>query len=235
MLIAENHAENPKKASVFGDLGNIGNINQTPLRLRGWGGSLKARGGGRVHLGLPSLPFVDPPLQNLAMVLPTLSALLLLPLLALAHPAPHPDGPVKGALPGKWYHDPGHPVERLFRRQGGNVPTDGVAYPQVGSAQWAAGFPGQYPDVTKLPPEWVAALNASVAAGNIPNIPVATNPGGGANPVYPQGTNPAGPVVCSGTDQCRNPDDIWDAPSGVLAVGFDDGPSDVSAHVTPIR
>lgn len=165
------------------------------------------------------------------MVLPVLSVLLLLPLLALAHPTPHPDGSdcsVGRALPTKWYHEPGHPVEQLFKRQNGNSPTDGTSYPQVGSSAWSAGFPNLLPNLNNLPQEWVNALNAAVAAGKIPNISVATNTGG--NPVYPRGVNPGGPEVCSGTEKCRNPDDIWDAPDGVLAISFDDGPSLVSVY-----
>jgi hypothetical protein len=165
------------------------------------------------------------------MVLPVFSALLVLPLLVLAHPTPHPDGSdcsVKRALPSRWYHEPGHPVERLFKRQDGGNPTDGVSYPQVGSPAWAAGFPGARPDLNALPKEWVDALNAAVAAGKIPNIPVATDTGG--NPAYPSGVNPGGSDVCSGTAKCKGPGDIWDAPDGVLAVSFDDGPYLVSAH-----
>ena len=74
-----------------------------------------------------------------------------------------------------------------------------------------------------------------MAAGKIPDIPVATNPGGGANPVYPWGADPSGPEVRSGTVQCRNSNNIWDALLGLLAVSFDDGPSAASARVTPIR
>lgn len=170
------------------------------------------------------------------MVLPVLSVLptlLLLPLLALAHPTPHPDGSdctVNRALPSRWYHEPGHPVERLFKRQNGG-PTDGVTYPEVGSPEWSAGFPAVRPDLTKLPQEWVDALNASIAAGKIPNIPVAKVPAGNGNPTYPAGVNPSSPEVCSGTEKCRSPDDIWDAPDGVLAIGFDDGPFLVSVYL----
>jgi len=168
-------------------------------------------------------------------VLSVLPTLLLLPLLGLAHPTPHPDGSdctMNRALPSRWYHEPGHPVERLFKRQGGGEhPTDGVTYPDVGSPAWSAGFPGLRPDLTKLPQEWVDALNAAMAAGKIPNIPVANAATANSNPTYPSGVNPGSPEVCSGTEKCRNPDDIWDAPEGVLAIGFDDGPSLVSVYL----
>ena len=182
-----------------------------------------------VVLPLPPPPTFPPP-QGFAMVLPALPALLLLPLLALAHPAAHPDGSdtVKRSLPSRWYHEPGHPAERLFRRQNGDNPTDGVPYAKVGSPEWAAGFPDVHPDLTRLPKEWVDALNSAVSAGKIPNIPVATDTGG--NPAYPPGVDAGSPQVCSGTAKCRNPDDIWDAPDGVLAVSFDDGPYLVSAY-----
>lgn len=166
------------------------------------------------------------------MVLPVL---LLLPLLALAHPTPHPDGSdcstVNRALPSRWYHEAGHPVEQLFKRQDGDNPTDGNSYPEVGSPEWAAGFPGQIPDVGSLPKQWVDALNAAVSAGKIPNIPAAVVSGAGT--AYPPGVDPNSPAVCSGAARCRQPDDIWDAPDGVLALSFDDGPFMVSAHPSP--
>ena len=167
------------------------------------------------------------------MVLPVLSVLLLLPLLAFAHPTPHPDGSdcssekVKRSLPSRWYHEAGHPVERLFKRQNGDKPSDGVAYVPVGSPEWSAGFPGLTPNVNNMPKEWTDALNSAVIAGKIPNHPLARVSGG--NVVYPSGSNAAGPEICSGASGCRNPNDIWDAPDGVVAISFDDGPSLVSA------
>lgn len=168
------------------------------------------------------------------MVLPVLSALLLLPLLVLAHPTPQPDGSdcgsVKRSLPGRWYQPEGHPVEKLFKRQNGTVPTDGVTYPAVGSPEWLAGYPAVPPDSTKMPQEWINALNQAVAAGKIPNTPLAT--GNGDNtPTYPNGGNPNDPSICSASYGCRGPEDIWDAPAGVLGLSFDDGPTEVSAHV----
>jgi hypothetical protein len=35
-------------------------------------------------------------------------------------------------------------------------------------------------------------------------------------------------TVCSGALQCRIKGDHWDAPNGEVAIGFDDGPTDVS-------
>jgi chitin deacetylase len=78
-----------------------------------------------------------------------------------------------------------------------------------------------------MPQAWIDALNAAVTAGNIPNIPQSTE-SGGQNPVYPQGYDPTGTEVCSGTYKCMNPLDYWNAPSGYYGTGFDDGPTEVS-------
>ncbi|RXW23916.1 hypothetical protein EST38_g1931 [Candolleomyces aberdarensis] len=130
-------------------------------------------------------------------------------------------------LPGEWYQPESHPVHKLFRR----APDDGVRRPAVGSPEWAAPYPQGLPDSSQLPSAWVDALNAAVAAGRIPDIPQTTlpptpNPGDPVNPVYPPGLNPIGPEICSATYRCRHADDIWDAPDGVFASSFDDGPLD---------
>lgn len=192
------------------------------------GGKLKAKEKVVLSRRFPPFPPTTPSSQGLAMVL---LVLLLLPLLAFAYPAPHLDSSdsVDRALPSRWYHDSGHPVEQLFKRQNGGNPTDGVPYAEVGSQTWAAGFPDLIPDPAHLPQEWVNALNATIAAGKIPDVPVAVINGGGS-PVYPSGVDPNGPLVCSGFAKCRNADDIWDAPNGVVALSFDDGPYLVSAH-----
>ena len=79
-----------------------------------------------------------------------------------------------------------------------------------------------------MPQAWVNALNSAVAAGKIPNVPLSNITTPGTNPVYPNGFNPTSPQVCSGTYGCRVPGDIWDAPNGVFASAFDDGPTPVS-------
>ena len=158
-----------------------------------------------------------------------LSALSLLPLLVLSHPTPNQGewDSVKRSLPARWYQDEGSPVARLFNRQ--NPTTDGVGYPAIGTPEWSSGYPGVPPDSTKMPQEWTNALNAAVNAGKIPNIPVA-NGGGQAGPTYPDGGNPGDPAtICSATFGCFAPTDIVNAPDGVLALSFDDGPSQVSA------
>jgi hypothetical protein len=74
-----------------------------------------------------------------------------------------------------------------------------------------------------MPQAWVTALNAAVAAGKIPSIPPTTLDKDGV-PVYAKGYDPTDPTICSGSEQCRIPSDIWEAPSGTVGCGFDDGP-----------
>lgn len=120
-------------------------------------------------------------------------------------------------LPGKWYHEDSHPAHALFRRAD-------ETFPPIGSEAWSAGFP-KYgsPDSTPLPKAWTDALAAGIAAGKIPTLPQTTVKTG-ENPVYPNGLQGTDPTVCSGTYECRIKGTIWDAPAGVLGVGFDDGP-----------
>lgn len=119
-----------------------------------------------------------------------------------------------------WYQSDDHPAHRLFKRQ--SFPTDGVTYPTVGSPAWTSAYPPGAANTSQLPQEWVNALNAAVAAGNIPNLTVSKN-NPQELPTY-GGLNPNGPQVCSSTYGCRISGDIWDAPAGSLACGFDDGP-----------
>lgn len=142
--------------------------------------------------------------------------------------APHDHGHVERMqLPKRWYQEAGHRVERLFKRG----PDDGVTRPAVGSPEWAALFPTAIPDSSQLPKEWVDALNAADAAGKIPHIPQSSAPGGQSNPVYPAGVNPSSPEICSATYKCRIAEDIWDAPDGVFASSFDDGPYPTSPRL----
>jgi chitin deacetylase len=90
-------------------------------------------------------------------------------------------------------------------------------------AAWVANYPSSTPLANAVPQAWSAALNSAVQAGKIPNIPKTTvDPAAG--PVYPAGTNGMDPTICSSTAKCRIDGDIWDAPTGVWGVGFDDGP-----------
>jgi chitin deacetylase len=135
-----------------------------------------------------------------------------------------------------------HPAHNLFRR---DPPTDGATYPPVGSLSksvssfpiyfshtrscpaWRAAYLASSPDVSALPKPWLDALNATVAAGKVPNISQSGGPSG-QNPVHPQGVDIGSPAVCSTSLGCRNGDDFWDAPPGVFATSFNDSPTPVS-------
>ncbi|KAJ7290217.1 carbohydrate esterase family 4 protein [Mycena rebaudengoi] len=158
-------------------------------------------------------------------------ALLFLPLLATAtldhrHEDYAHSHNIHRALPGTWYHDSDHPVRELFKR----APTDGKTYAAVGSPEWSAPYPNPSNftlDLSILPAAWTQALQSAIERGVIPDIPVATNVPD-QNPVYPTGSDPLGPAICSATYRCKNPGDIWDAPEGTIGVSFDDGPTEFS-------
>jgi len=156
-------------------------------------------------------------------------ALLALPLVQAAilseRSAGYNDAPIARTPSSAWFHSSDHPVHRLFKRQ--SIPTDGVTYAPVGSTEWTNAYPPGLPDTSKLPQEWVNALNAAVAAGSIPNLAPSLNNAAGV-PTY-KGLNPNSPQVCSGTYQCQISGDIWNAPEGYIGLGFDDGPLPPSA------
>jgi len=95
-------------------------------------------------------------------------------------------------------------------------------------SEWSAGFPPGDPDTASLPQAWVDALDEAVNADKIPDVPVSTSISG-SDPVYPTGYDPMSPAVCSSTYRCITPGDLWDAPEGVIGLGFDDGPLPVRA------
>ncbi|KAI0254781.1 hypothetical protein BJV78DRAFT_1370340 [Lactifluus subvellereus] len=151
-------------------------------------------------------------------------ALLALLLACIGSALPSHSHGSRSALPGTWFHPPGHPVHALFRRQNGTaLSTDGISYPPVGSPTWAAAYPSSTPDAGAMPQAWKDALNTAVQAGKIPNVPISSGPNNGM-PVYPPGSNPNSPQVCSATYKCRIQGDVWDAPQGVIGISFDDGP-----------
>ncbi|KAF8505849.1 chitin deacetylase [Russula emetica] len=119
----------------------------------------------------------------------------------------------QSSLPSSWYHDDDHPVHALFRRQS----TPSTAFPEVGSPTWAAAYPASTPDSSSMPQAWQDSLNNAVQAGKIPNIAPPTQTCCGHGSYLRSG-------VCSTSYGCRNPGDIFDAPEGVMAIGFDDGP-----------
>jgi len=131
-----------------------------------------------------------------------------------SHAQDQDHAPVAKRLPAAWYQADNHPAHALFKRQ-----SDGSTYPTVGSQEWYNAYPPGLPDTSKLPTEWVNALNAAVTAGKIPNIPPSHN-APNQDPTYPNGLDPNSAKVCSGTYQCRIPGDIWDAPEGYLGCGF---------------
>ena len=74
-------------------------------------------------------------------------------------------------------------------------------------------------------------LNEALQDGSIPNAPVATLTGAG--PQYPSGRRPSDPDICAASSfSCRVPGDIWDGPTGMIGLNFDDGPLPVSLSST---
>ena len=156
--------------------------------------------------------------------------LLLLPLSSSVRGAAIPrhdndhDHLSQSSLPTAWFHNDDHPAHALFRRQS----TPSSTFPVVGSSTWAAAYPAGTPVASQMPQPWIDALNAAVQAGKIPNVPPPTQTAASTTPIYAQGYNPNDPSVCSTSYGCRNPGDIFDAPNGVMAIGFDDGPLPVN-------
>ncbi|KAJ7490921.1 glycoside hydrolase/deacetylase [Mycena latifolia] len=160
-------------------------------------------------------------------------AILLLPLLSAAfldhdHYRRH-DHSHNAArrLPSTWYHRSNHPVHSLFKRVG---TADGIAYAAVGSPEWQSPYPPgppTSPDPNGMPAAWTAALNDALARNAIPDIPIPKEIPD-ENPVYPTGTDPNSPEICSSTYKCRIDGDIWDVADGSLGISFDDGPTDAS-------
>ncbi|GAA5979032.1 hypothetical protein JCM10908_002781 [Rhodotorula pacifica] len=71
--------------------------------------------------------------------------------------------------------------------------------------------------------EWIDTYNRVKAEGKIPDWPVPTNNNGA--PVYPPGTDLGENGLCSWTlAHCYGDNDIYDAPDGMYAIAFDDGP-----------
>ncbi len=74
---------------------------------------------------------------------------------------------------------------------------------------------------------WTDFLETAIKEGKIPDIPKTTL----INdiPTYPNGMDPNSPEVCSAIGrECRIGGDHWDAPTGQVALSFDDGPTPVS-------
>ncbi|KAJ7626973.1 carbohydrate esterase family 4 protein [Roridomyces roridus] len=150
-------------------------------------------------------------------------ALLLLPLVH-AHTHNHAHEHVsRQILPDAWAQPRDHAVHALFAR---------ADFPAVGSDAWTASLPpfttdgSHTPDITKLPQAWVDAYNAAKTAGKIPTIPQSTTGG-----QYPNNLDPMGTEVCSSYIGCRAAEDHFNAPDGMLALNFDDGPTEVTGEL----
>ncbi|KAF8972223.1 hypothetical protein BDZ97DRAFT_1752812 [Flammula alnicola] len=144
------------------------------------------------------------------MFLPLISVLCLVVVSAAAVLPPtnshaHDDG-------NTWYHEFSHPPTHYSDE----TLLGWYQLSSVGSPTWSSAYPVSSPVASSLPVAWVNALNAAVAAGTIPNIPQTTMGANGA-PTYPPGFDPTGPKSIPG--------DIWNAPDGVFASSFDDGPT----------
>ena len=138
---------------------------------------------------------------------------------AVAHNARH-DHASQGPLPDRWYHDDDHFAHALFRRQA----TTTSSFPQVGTQSWAAAYPFGTPDSNAMPQAWKDALNYAVQVGKIPNIPPTSQTSPTSSPVYNPSFDPGSPQVCRFSSGCRIDGVIYDAPSGVMGLAFDDGP-----------
>ncbi|KAG8711073.1 hypothetical protein FRC08_016353 [Ceratobasidium sp. 394] len=117
-----------------------------------------------------------------------------------------------GLLPGRWYREPGSPIHKLFARQS--------SYPPIDSPEWTKKYPAGKLSTAQTPKEWTDALNAAVSAGLITsNFPVASASGSYTNS---SGTmNPANEPICSSAAECKNGDQTYNLPNGLVALSSD--------------
>ncbi|BGP13273.1 hypothetical protein JCM10213v2_001192 [Rhodosporidiobolus nylandii] len=79
--------------------------------------------------------------------------------------------------------------------------------------------------------EWIATYEAAKAAGKIPGFAPAFLTAAGA-PAYAAGVDTGENGVCSWTvSHCFGDGDVYDAPDGMYALGFDDGPLPASVEL----
>lgn len=111
-----------------------------------------------------------------------------------------------------------HPKRHLFERRDatGKLAARQQKYPDILTV----------PDPSLLPSAWKDALNEAVSSGKVPHIPRSTLDANG-NPSYPSGLD-ANTIGSWTLSKYLGPNDISQAPNGVWAIGFDDGPTDVS-------
>ncbi|KAJ9118098.1 hypothetical protein QFC22_003997 [Naganishia vaughanmartiniae] len=154
------------------------------------------------------------------------------------------------------YQDNHSDVAKLFIRAGDKPGKPLAKGPQIGSAgaspsfvyitvcksdffcgrqiEWKALYPSveKVPDVSTTPKSWTAALAAAKEAGGYPSgVPLTTADASG-NYVYPAGVNPSVEPVCSFPSGCNKASDFYNAPDGVLALSFDDGPTAATTNLT---
>ncbi|WVQ83206.1 hypothetical protein IAT38_005345 [Cryptococcus sp. DSM 104549] len=106
-------------------------------------------------------------------------------------------------------------VAHLFRR----------AAPDPSADNYTSYYPDSWktPNTSTIPQAWLDKL----ATVSLPNVSVATANGG--RPKYPDNENDGDSTICSFTDQCVEPEDLYEPPTAkVYALSFDDGPSDGS-------
>jgi chitin deacetylase len=161
------------------------------------------------------------------------------PLASSASVLPAHKNGIRSAVPDTWFHPPDHPIHALFRRQTQtrfDLPTTGVIFYHPPTRIHTYEIPSlacvnEFPplpdpvvpiDPSTMPQEWEDYFS-NHCEGNIPDVPQTTiSPSG---PKYPRGYDPTSSQVCSATYKaCRMEGDIWDAPGGYMALGFDDGP-----------
>ncbi|KAK6908129.1 hypothetical protein I203_102130 [Kwoniella mangroviensis CBS 8507] len=113
-----------------------------------------------------------------------------------------------------WVQPRDSPVHELFYKRAPN-PSD----PNFASNYPA---PGSTPPTDSLPQAWTDKLKTI----NLPDVqPSSPNNG---YPTYADGETPYDQKICSFTYQCTTDEDLYNPPSGVLALSFDDGPGDAS-------
>ncbi|KAJ9126212.1 hypothetical protein QFC24_001935 [Naganishia onofrii] len=132
------------------------------------------------------------------------------------------------------YQDKHSDVAKLFVRAGEKAGKPLANGPTIGSAEWKALYPPveKVPDVSLTPKSWTAALAAAKKAGGYPSgVPLTTADASG-NYAYPAGVNPSVEPVCSFPNGCNKASDFYNAPDGVLALSFDDGPTAATTNLT---
>ncbi|WWC70829.1 uncharacterized protein I206_104781 [Kwoniella pini CBS 10737] len=117
-------------------------------------------------------------------------------------------------LDESWLQPRDSPVHALFAKRA----------PSPDDPNFASNYPspGATPGTDKLPQAWVDKLNSIT----LPNVSV-SNPNNGY-PTYADGETPSDQHICSFTYECTTDEDLYNAPSGIFALSFDDGPTDAS-------